>query len=264
MTTPHDDALQAGRLIQWGLRPKALPFNEPEYRELLRQYEDRSDFRALVQGCAEGLGLAVLAANERGLFLGTKDDSVFTQLPSSFRTGQVSGDDRLLDGLVELGIAATIFPRQRDLEDDILEARPPVTVADVDATIRELVDVLKQQHALEPKSDADRIDQGLWEAWQVYESRPQARRTRAGRISSHSAHGLIELHLARLVELGCFTVDRQDTLARYRPTLRYQVLIQELAATRLYQRVQEAMCSKNVPLKPGDGATRDEEGAAHA
>ena len=264
MTTTHDDALQAGRLIQWGLRPKALPFNEPEYRELLRQYENRSDFRALVQGCAEGLGLVVLAANERGLFLGAKDDSVFTQLPSSFRTGQVSGDDRLLDGLVELGIAATIFPRQRDLENDILEARPPVTVADVDATIRELVNVLKQQHALEPRPDADRIDQGLWEAWQVYESRPQARRTKAGRISSHSAHGLIELHLDRLVDLGCFTVDRQDTPARYRPTLRYQVLVQELAATKLYQHVQDAMTSSKTPSKSSDGAPQDAEGAANA
>ena len=52
---------QAGRLIQWGLRPKAIPFNEPEYRELIDCYIDRPQFRTLVQGLAHGLGLIVLA-----------------------------------------------------------------------------------------------------------------------------------------------------------------------------------------------------------
>ena len=264
MTATHDDALPAGRLIQWGLRPKALPFNEPEYQELLRLYEDRSDFRALVQGCAEGLGLVVLMANDRGLFLGTKDDSVFAHTPSGFRTGQVSGDDRLLDGLVELGIAATVFPRQRDLEDDVLEARPPVTVTDVDATIRELVEALKQQHTSEPGPEADRIDQGLWEAWQVYESRPQLRHTKRGRTSSLSAHGLIEHHLERLAESGCFTADRQHKPARYRPTLRYQVLVQELAATRLYEKVQEAVKERDQREQSADSGTGNAAGADNA
>ena len=33
-TNDNRDAFFAGRLIQWGLRPKAIPFNESEYREL--------------------------------------------------------------------------------------------------------------------------------------------------------------------------------------------------------------------------------------
>ena len=42
MTTNDDrDGYFAGRLIQWGLRPKAIPFNEPEYRELIDRYIDR-------------------------------------------------------------------------------------------------------------------------------------------------------------------------------------------------------------------------------
>lgn len=258
MGMAHEDARRAGRLIQWGLRPKALPFNEPEYRELLRQYEDRPEFRALVDGCAEGLGLSVLLASERGLFLGPEDASVFAQSPSDFRGRPVSGDDRLLDGLVQLGIAATVFPRQRDLDDDILEARPPVSSADVDETIRGLAEALKQQAAASPE---DQIDRGLREAWQVYESLSHARRTKDGKLAKRSALGRIEVHLDRLAEFGCFTAERQRTPVHYRPTLRYQVFVQELAATKLHQRVQaaldargaEAAASGEAPQGGGEG-----------
>jgi hypothetical protein len=248
MTSNRDDAARAGRLIQFALQPKAMPFEDPEYRELLREYEDRADYRSLVQAVAEGLGLAVLLVNERGMFLGAHEESVFAQSPSAFRSGQVSGDDRLLDGLVELAIAATLFPRQRDLDDDVLEARPPITIGDVDGTLRELVEALKQQQPAEPNAEADRLDHGLWEAWRVYESRPSYRRTTSGRPSANSTYRIIEQHLDRLCELGCFAAERLRDPVRYRPTLRYQVLVQELAATRLYRRVTDAMC----------GATHDE------
>ncbi len=245
MPNIRDDAVRAGRLIQFALQPKATPFDEPEYRELLREYEDRSDYRSLVQAVSEGLGLAVLLVNERGLFLGTHEDSVFAQSPSAFRSGQVSGDDRLLDGLVELAIAATLFPRQRDLDDDVLEARPPITIADIDGTLRELVEALKQQQPEEPDAEADRLDQGLWEAWRVFESRPSYRKTNTGRPSANSTYRIIEQHLDRLSELGCFVADRLRDPVRYRPTLRYQVLVQELAATKLYSRVTAAMHGAN-------------------
>lgn len=120
-------AFQAGRLIQWGLRPKANPFNEPEYRELIDCYIDRPTFRALVRELAEGLGLVILTVSERGLFLGTQEQSIFAQRPSDFRSGRATADDRLLDGLVQVAIAATIYPRQRDLDEDALEAKPPIS-----------------------------------------------------------------------------------------------------------------------------------------
>lgn len=241
MTSSREDAVRAGRLVQFALQPKAMPFDEPEYRELLREYEDRADFRSLVQALAEGLGLAVLLVNERGMFLGTHPDSVFAQSPSAFRSGQVSGDDRLLDGLVELAIAATLFPRQRDLDDDVLEARPPITIGDIDGSLRELVEAIKQQLPEEPDADSDRLEQGLWEAWRVYESRPSYRKTSSGRPSANSTYRVIEQHLDRLCELGCFVAERNRDPIQYRPTLRYQVLVQELAATKLYRRVSVVM-----------------------
>ena len=132
MSSANDrDAFQAGRLIQWGLAPKAIPFNEPEYRELIDHYVDRPQFRALVREIAEGLGLVILEVNDRGLFLGTQDNSTFALRASDFRGGRSTADDRLLDGLVQIAIAATIYPRQQDLDEDTLEAKPPITCAEV-------------------------------------------------------------------------------------------------------------------------------------
>lgn len=233
------DGYLAGRLIQWALRPQAIPFNEPEYRELIDRYHDRQEFKALVRDVAGGLGLIVLSVTDRGVFLGTEDNSVFALKPSSFRSGQTSADDRLLDGLVQVAIVSAIYPKQRDLDEDATDAKPPITVDDVDRILREMYDAYKREAASVGDPESADIDCGLAEAWRVYESRPAVSMTQSGRRSANSTQGLIEKHFDQLVEYGCFTVNRQANMAEYRPTLRYQVLVKELAATRLYQRIKQ-------------------------
>lgn len=234
----NDDAYRAGRLIQWALNVKAIPFNEPDYRELLDRYIDDSGFRASVRRFADGLGLTLLEANDRGLFLGTQDGSVFSQRPSEFRGSRTSAEDRLLDGLIQVAIAATIYPRQQDLDEDSLEAKRPVTVAEVDETLRSLCAEQKRRSAENPDVTSDEIDQGLQEAWRVYESRPGIKMTSKGNLSPTSTQSLIRRHLQLLVNHGCFVLSGKGNTELYRPTLRYQIQVKELAATRLYLRVQ--------------------------
>jgi len=233
------DGHRAGRLIQWALRPQAIPFNEPEYRELINRYLERQEFRSLVREVVDGLGMTVLDVTDRGVFLGTEDDSVFALKPSSFRAGQTSADDRLLDGLVQVAIAAAIYPKQRDLDEEVTDARSPVTVEDVDRVLREMYEGHKRAASAEADPESSDVEQGLVEAWRVYESRPSVGMTPQGRRSAHSTQGLIEKHLEQLVEYGCFTANRQAKGVAYRPTLRYQVLVRELAATKLYQRINQ-------------------------
>lgn len=234
------EAFDCGRLIQWALRPRAIPFNEPEYRTLVDRYIDQPAFRESVRQFADGLGLVVLDANDRGLFLGTQDESVFAVKASEFRGGRGSAEDRLLDGLVQVAIAATIYPRQQDLDEDSMEAKPPITSAEVDETLRHLCAEFKRRAGGHPDVPSDEMEQGLQEAWRVYESRPSVRRTQQGGLSQSSTQGLIRKHLQQLVEHGCFIVTEQGETEMYRPTLRYQIQVRELAATKLYQRVQEA------------------------
>jgi hypothetical protein len=248
MTTHDDrDGYLAGRLIQWGLRPKAIPFNEPEYRELIDRFIDRPAFRALVRETADGLGLVVLDAGDRGIFLGTQDDSVFALKPSDFRTGRSTADDRLLDGLVQIAIAASIFPRQQDLDEDSLEAKPPITCREVDELLRKLCAEHKQRTSDDPDAAADDKHRGFQEAWRVYERRPAVRTTGQGNMAANSTQGLIRRHLVQLVEHGCFVASGQEPDERFRPTLRYQILVKRLASTALYRHVQSLLDSASSP-----------------
>lgn len=245
----NDDAYQAGRLIQWGLRVKAVPFNDEEYRELLDRFIDQPSFRRLVIQIAAGLGLSVLEATARGLFLGTEDDSVFGRRPSDFR-GSSSAEERLMDGLVQIAIAATIYPRQQDLDEDTIEAKPPITAIEVDETLRSLCTEHKRRVSDDPDVESDAIDRGLQEAWRVYESRPGLKTTAKGNVSPNSTQSLIRRHLQSLVEHGCFLVSKQGTTELYRPTLRYQVQVKELAATKLYRELQTLLEQSEASVAP--------------
>jgi hypothetical protein len=253
------DVFLSGRLLQWGLRPKTIPFNEPEYRELIERFIDRPTFRATVRDLADGLGLAVLEVNDRGIFLGTQQDSVFAQKPSDFRSGRSSADARLLDGLVQIAIAATIYPRQQDLDEDALEAKPPITCQEVDEGLRKLCAEFKLRAAENPDAVTDDLQQGFQEAWRVYESRPAVRTTNQGNLTLNSTQGLIRRHLQELAGHGCFVVSGQEPHEMFRPTLRYQILVKQLASTTLYRRLQ-ALLDWHVPPH----ATPVDVGGAHA
>ncbi|NVJ18862.1 hypothetical protein [Myxococcus sp. AM010] len=110
MMTARDSVWHAGRLVQWGLRPLARPAQEAEYRELVEHYFDDSAFRTTVRELADGLGLHVLDVSEHGVVLAPMDDSIFALKPADFRPGSSKVDDRLLDGLAQIAIAATVFP----------------------------------------------------------------------------------------------------------------------------------------------------------
>ena len=247
------DVYQAGRLLQWGLRPKVIPYNEPEYRSLVDRYIDRPSFRTIVRELADGLGLTVLEVNDRGIFLGTQSDSVFAQKPSDFRSGRHSADARLLDGLVQIAIAATIYPRQQDLDDDALEAKPPITCQEVDEGMRKLCAEFKLRAADQPDVVTDDFQQGFQEAWRVYESRPSVRTTQQGSLALNSTQGLIRRHLIELAGHGCFVVGGTEPNETFRPTLRYQIQVKQLAATTLYRRVQEVLQRGSAPAPVAAG-----------
>jgi hypothetical protein len=245
-----NEAFLAGRLLQWGLRVRSVPFNHDEYRELLDRYIDQPAFRTLVREIASGLGLIVLDATSRGLFLGTEDESVFGQKPSQFR-GSTSAEERLLDGLVHVAIAATIYPRQQDLDEDSIEAKPPITAVEVDETLRSICSEFRQRNKDEPDVESDAIGRGLLEAWRVYEKRPGVKTTAKGNVSPSSTQSIIRKHLQTLVDHGCFLVTKRSSTELYRPTLRYQIQVKELAATKLYRYLQ-ALLQESSNLKTDD------------
>ncbi len=241
-----DDAERAGRLLRWGLQPRSRPAQEPEYQELLERYLNRREFRQLVQEFARGLELVILSAEEHGIVLGPAQDSVFALKPADFRS-QPSADDRLLDGLVQLAIAATVFPRARDLEQDPSYAKPPVTIVEVEENLRQLCKHIEEEHQGNPDPLASDEHSGLNDAWRIYQRRLAVMETRDGHKSQRTTQRIIEFGLDRLRDFGCFTKENQNGQVVFQPTWRYQVLVKELAATSAYEAVRHMMQAPKAP-----------------
>lgn len=250
MTTARDPVWHAGRLVQWGLRPLARPAQEAEYRDLVERYFDHGAFRATVRELADGLGLHVLDVSEHGVVLAPMDDSIFALKPADFRPGSSKVEDRLLDGLAQIAIAATVFPRARDLDEDPDIVRSPVTVDEVETQLRLLCERLSEEARSAPDPSADDERRGLIEAWRVYMQRLDTMETRDSRKAMRATRRIIEYALDRLREFGCFTQVRQGAETAWQPTRRYQVMVQQLAGTTLFQLVRDAL---DAPASPSGG-----------
>lgn len=241
MTRGRDPVWQAGRLVQWGLRPLARPAQETEYRELVERYFDDGAFRTNVRDLADGLGLHVLDVSEHGVVLAPQEDSIFALKPADFRPGSSKVDDRLLDGLAQVAIASTVFPRARDLDEDPDIVRPPVTVEEVEAQLRNMCERLSEEARGSPDPNADDERRGLIEAWRIYMQRLDTVETRDSRKAMRATRRVIEYSLDRLREFGCFTQVGQGAETAWQPTRRYQVMVQRLAGTAIFQLVREAL-----------------------
>ena len=250
MAIEADDAYLAGRLIQWGLSPRAVPLQEAEYEQLIERYLDTGAFRTLVRDLARGLGLMVLDAGPHGIVLAPTIDSVFELRGANFRPSASGADDRLLDGLVQLAIAAAVFPRAQDLDEESTVARPPLTVEEVDDTLRALCDRIGETHKGEPDPEAADETAGLYEAWRVYRRRVAAMETRDDRRSSRTTRRVIEYGLERLRDAGCFVREERGGVARFQPTWRYQVLVKEFTANTVFEHVRDIV-DRTVPRDGG-------------
>ena len=251
MSATRDPVWRAGRLVQWGLRPLARPAQESEYRELVERYFDDGAFRNTVRELADGLGLHVLDVSEHGVVLTPQDDSIFALKPADFRPTSSKVDDRLLDGLAQVAIASTVFPRARDLDEDPDIVRAPVTVDEVEAQLRQLCERLSDEARGAPDPNAEDERRGLIEAWRVYIQRLETMETRDSRKAMRATRRIIEYSLDRLREFGCFTQVRQGADIAWQPTRRYQIMVQQLAAGALFQLVREALDNPSSPSVGG-------------
>src|SRR5260221_11962937 len=93
----------AGRLIQWALRPHARPATEEEDQRLIDRYRDQVAFRECVQSICRGLGIAVAAVGQRGVALAPDDDSVFAMTAEAY-VRSATAEHRLTSGFTRLGI----------------------------------------------------------------------------------------------------------------------------------------------------------------
>jgi hypothetical protein len=237
----ENEVYKASRLLRWALQPEIMPRSNEEYAELMRRYVGDLAFRQTVDTIAEGLGLEIIGEPREtyNLILAPTKESPFWMRPGDYRpTSKYSTDNRLLDGLIQVAIVATVYPRNTDLLNDTTLARNPVTVEEIETTLRQIVECLEE----EARDQPDPSTEGLYEAWRVYKNRPAVQRTKDNRSAVSTTHRMIEYALEYLCKQRCFKRDGQS----YQPLLRYQVLVQEYAATRIYKTVRDMLERESV------------------
>ncbi|MDA7980497.1 MAG: hypothetical protein MPJ50_17200 [Pirellulales bacterium] len=248
MTSDADlsPAFRAGRLIHWGLNPKETPATQQEYKDLLDNFMDDMDFQCLVHDVAAGMELRVLDWGDHGIVLSPTVDSVFAMRGASFRK-HATTDERLLDGLIQVAIAATIFPTSQDLEQEATLGRSPLTLGEVEETLHHICTRMAEKAKTKPDPIASDEEAELHEAWRVYLAHVSDHKTKSSQSGPKTIRRFVERNLAKLQELGCLRKQADDT---YQSTWRYHVLVQELAASEIYQQVLELPAVSDAERPP--------------
>lgn len=185
------DANEAGQLLAFAVAARPLT-DGSEYGRLYTRYRTELGFRDLANGFAAGIGLSILAAPATGLVVSPIAGSIFDFRLSDLRA--MEPDERVVFGLVHLGIAALAYPRDEDLDD---AATPKIVTIDrVEKFMREAVKPLAAVEA-EPGS----IEAYAASAAKAYETMPPVLRTeKRGQRKKGCTTKVIEDVFALLVE----------------------------------------------------------------
>ncbi|OLT11328.1 hypothetical protein BJF78_26925 [Pseudonocardia sp. CNS-139] len=189
------DVRAAAELITFGLARRARPVEGSDYRALLDRYRTELRFKDVVDTMAEGLGLEVLGTPRAGIVLVPEPGGPFATRMSDLRP--MDQDERLVFGLVLVGIAAYAYPNEVDFDDPETKL---VDVLRIDEFLRAAIAAL-------PPPD---LDGRARAAADVYADLPSFVPTQTGRRARGCTLRAVEEVCGWLVEQGA---------AREAPTL---------------------------------------------
>ena len=236
--TESEDSLaeDAGRLIAFALRPTALPAGQPEYQRLLLRFLSDGRFLQMTESVLSGLGLRVLGVSEAfGLTLAAVPDGVFAVRRDDY--GKLrSTTDRLIQGIVHLGIAAWCFPRAEDLGESDMVAPPRITVEQLVEHLAQLCEECSRQDSGDDSSPAEE----LRAAWQSVLSLGKYSDSAGGRESFATLAGKITHALAFLTEQGLLKRDDRDGKPGWIARPAFRLHVREMAGHRAWQIVNLA------------------------
>ncbi len=163
-----EDATAASALLGSVLQGRPLT-DGSDYGQVYGRYRTDAAFRELVDAIASGLQLVALGSPPTGMVLSPNDGSAF-----DFRLGDLrpswSADERLVAGLVLLGIAALKYPREEDLD----EVGAP-KILSIDQVEKFMRDAIKPLAATE--AELGSIESYAASAAEAYERMPGVLRT---------------------------------------------------------------------------------------
>lgn len=233
----HDLQLveDAARLLAYGLRPGIRPSKEPDYAELLRRYRLESPLRERVIAVASGLGLAVLGETDLGIVLGAEEEGPFALRLNDYRRN-LSVEDRMCHGLVQLAVAAWCFPNARALEDPDSIAGARVSVRRLVEHLVGLCEELKERSAGDPDAGSPELQ----EAWRTILARAATRATPDGRRAAATLAGMVAHALEFLERGGLMRKIGDADGGTWQALAAYRLQVRELAAHDVAALVRDA------------------------
>lgn len=216
-----EDAREAARLLTYALQPKLYASQNSPYAELLARYRTTPELKAAFHALIEGIDLVLLEDTPRAILLGSQLGSIFSFRLSEYRK-TATIEQRVIRGLILLGIAAYCYPTKRQLE----ETRMPVFSArEVDDFLRGACEQLRK--AAGPDEGVP-DDPSLVLAWQLYLRQP-AVKGGARRTQTATVH-LVEQTLEDLEEWGLVKEEPTvDHVRRFRALPRCRAQVREMA-----------------------------------
>lgn len=153
-------AVDAGRLVRYGLSPKLAPGRSEDYANLVVRYLTTPSFATEVNDVASGLGLLVLDCDRiGGLTVAPVEASPFTMRVTDMLATYSTGE-RLLFGLVLLTIAAIAYPTADALDET--RALPTLTATEVAGRVDVVANRLAERYGpADPPADAPDLEP-LW------------------------------------------------------------------------------------------------------
>jgi hypothetical protein len=224
----------AGRLIAFGLRPRLRPAHHEEYAKLVADYRSDGRFRDLVEGVCDGLGLVILDVGDFGLVVGAAEDSVFAWRLDDYRAN-LGVDERLLHGLVQLGIASFCFPNAESLDASEEQVVHTVSAAAVERDLRETCLRLQQRLGREDVPEAvPELERAL--ALYLAQASTKDAKVRARKTTM----AMVQTALDKLSEQGLLVLVSEVDGGTYKTQARYQIQVRELAAYEGYRMLAAA------------------------
>ena len=216
-------ARDAGRLIRFGLDPRANAARDTDYAQLLGVYLADLEFRAEVDAVVSGQGLAVIDASPMQLVLSVSDpDSPFSFRRQPGRPGNYSYDERVCAGLIQLAIVCLAYPTAQDLVSD---RTPRLSALQVDRRLRAAASARQDGQTPDRPSDQPELEH----AWALYERQPQTRDISDKRAYSRGTLRWVGREFEWLEEQALARRETEDDGGRYRLARRHRVLASQVA-----------------------------------
>lgn len=232
-TIAHD----AGKLIAYALRPRQTPWTSPEYAGLLQRYETDSQFRSIVDGVTEGLGMRIVDATRNGFFLTATEGSPFRLAADDYKQN-MSAQERVLHGVIQVAIAAFSFPKADVLDQDDTVAPAHITPVKLAEYIRKFAEASATHSPAEVQGD----DSAERRAWRDALARAMTMETSGGKESTRSLTGMCRHALDFLESQGLMRVVDEDN-AVYQGTTAYRIRLKYHAAHELLTLMRSASAS---------------------